>query len=242
MGRPLAFTRMPTKQAPLVSVVMPTYNRPKFVRHAFEMFKAQTYPCKELILIDDGNIPAPIIEAPNVKTIRIDQHITLGEKHNIGTAKAQGEYIVHWDDDDYFSPGRLGIQIEPIALGQCDFTGILMDYILTVPDCRFLRWKRGFPRGGEPVNFAGHDGTMAYHRKWWDMGARYAPIMVGEKVEFIHAAQLLGAKVQPLGNRGNFVYIRHSKNSWDFPLHWLAEVKRPVFFPENELAFYRGAA
>jgi glycosyltransferase involved in cell wall biosynthesis len=234
---------MPTKQAPLVSAVMPTYNRPEFVRHAFGQFITQTYPCKELVIIDDGEIPIPqsIAKHPWVKYIRLGERLSLGEKHNIGTLQAQGEYIIHWDDDDWFNHHRIGVQMESLMLGEADFSGILTQYILSVPDCSFVAWRRGYPKGARVVRYQGHDGTMAFHRKWFDRGIRYPDLLVAQKLEFIHLAMDAGAKVVPLPNRGMFVYIRHATNTWKFPRFWLADVKTPTFFPQSSLEFYRGS-
>lgn len=222
---------------------MPTFERPEFVRHAFNQFIAQTYPCKELVIVDDGRtpIPASVSNHPWVKYIRLGERLSLGEKHNVGTTQAQGEYIIHWDDDDWFNPHRIGIQIEPLALGQADFTGIMQHYILSIPDCFFLCWRRGYPKGTRIVKFSGHDGTMAFHRKWFDQGIRYTDLQLAQKIDFIHAAMDAGARILALPNRGTFVYIRHSNNTWKFPRYWLDDVKPPSFFPQHSLDFYRGA-
>jgi len=42
---------------PLVSCIMPTANREKFIPLAVKYFQRQDYPNKELVVLDDGNKP-----------------------------------------------------------------------------------------------------------------------------------------------------------------------------------------
>ena len=49
--------------------------------------------------------------------------ITIGAKRNFGCERAAGEYIAHWDDDDYSAPGRLADQIERLKESGKSVTG-----------------------------------------------------------------------------------------------------------------------
>lgn len=46
---------------PLVSVIVPTYQRPAFLTHALELIRTQDYPNIEIIVVDDS--PEPSISA-----------------------------------------------------------------------------------------------------------------------------------------------------------------------------------
>jgi len=100
---------------PLVSCIMPTADRPRFVPGAVRNFLEQTYEPKELIVIDDGKIPAEIPTHPSIRAIRIrtgDARRTIGEKRNLAIREyARGEIIAHWDDDDRYAPDRLESQV-----------------------------------------------------------------------------------------------------------------------------------
>lgn len=113
-------------QDPLVSCIMPTYNRRKFIPYAVQYFLRQDYKHKELIIIDDGTDPVEdlINETPSVHYYKLDQKMNLGDKLNLACKKAKGEIIANWDDDDWYDPVRLSYQVGAIKTGKIDVCGI----------------------------------------------------------------------------------------------------------------------
>ena len=105
---------------------MPTCNRRRFVPHAIEYFLSQEYPHKELIILDDGDDPVEdlVPDSTLIRYIRIDKKLTLGRKLNMGCAEAKGELIAHWDDDDWYSAGRITLQAECLERTGCQLCGI----------------------------------------------------------------------------------------------------------------------
>lgn len=100
-------------QQPLVSCIMPTYNRRQFVPNAIRYFLRQDYARKELIILDDGtdSIEDLVPLAKNVHYYRFDQKITLGAKLNLACTYAAGDILAHWDDDDWYADHRLSYQV-----------------------------------------------------------------------------------------------------------------------------------
>jgi glycosyltransferase involved in cell wall biosynthesis len=100
--------------SPLVSCIMPTCNRRRFVPFAIHYFLTQDYPNKELIILDDGDDPVEDLVPDNtlIRYIRIEKKLTLGRKLNMGCNLAEGEMIAHWDDDDWYAAGRITSQVE----------------------------------------------------------------------------------------------------------------------------------
>ena len=98
---------------PLVSCIMPTYNRRAFVPQAIRCFLRQDYPNCELLVIDDGTEPVAdcVPESENIRYVRLDQKMTIGAKRNLACEQARGEFIVHWDDDDWYPPWRVRMQV-----------------------------------------------------------------------------------------------------------------------------------
>lgn len=113
-------------QQPLVSCIMPTYNRRAFIPYAIRYFLRQDYENKELIVIDDGtdNIQDLIPNIPKVRYFRLDKKVTLGAKLNMGCRYAKGEVIVNWDDDDWYASRRLTYQVSNLQAEGTDVCGI----------------------------------------------------------------------------------------------------------------------
>lgn len=92
---------------PLVSVVLPTYDRPAFLRSAVESVAAQTYTNVELIVVDDDS-PTPAAEAIDedllgssitLRVLRGEGNRGVNAARNEGIRAAGGEYIAFLDDD-----------------------------------------------------------------------------------------------------------------------------------------------
>lgn len=107
---------MHTTNQPLVSCIMPTYNRRRFVPCAIQYFFRQEYANKELIIIDDGtdDIADLIPGTASVKYYRLHHKISLGAKLNLACKYAAGSIIANWDDDDWYAPRRLTYQVNTL--------------------------------------------------------------------------------------------------------------------------------
>ena len=104
------------KKYPLVTVCTPTFNRRPFIPIMLKCFEHQTYPKDKIewIIIDDGTdkIEDLVTHIPQVKYLKYDTKLTLGQKRNIGNDAAQGEIIVYMDDDDYYPPERISHAVD----------------------------------------------------------------------------------------------------------------------------------
>lgn len=105
------------KNGPLVSVVMPVYNREDLVGRAIESILSQTYPNFEFIIIDDGSTDKTmeIVQSYAQKDNRIvvlknEMNKGIPTTRNRGHAAARGKYIAVMDSDDVALPERLEIQ------------------------------------------------------------------------------------------------------------------------------------
>jgi len=105
---------MPNK--PLVSIIIPFYNRIDWVIEAINSVINQTYDNWEIILIDDGSdsenkIPSEILY--NNKIILLAQeNMGPSSARNKGIKNAKGKYIAFLDSDDLFCPEKLERQIK----------------------------------------------------------------------------------------------------------------------------------
>lgn len=97
---------------PLISVIIPTYNRDYILPKAIESVLNQTFKDLELIVVDDGskdNTPYLVSKYPLIYVRK--PHRGVSHSRNIGIFKARGEFIAFLDSDDVFVPEKLEKQL-----------------------------------------------------------------------------------------------------------------------------------
>jgi len=111
----------------LVSCIMPTSNRSRFVPIAIKNFLQQDYNYKELIIIDDCTSPVKdlIPDDPRIRYFCFDpKDRTIGAKRNLACQRASGELIMHWDDDDWYAPDWISFQVQAFLDSGADICGL----------------------------------------------------------------------------------------------------------------------
>lgn len=110
----LASQTLPQARPPLVSVVVPTFNRAAQIGAAVDSVLAQTYPHWELIVVDDGSQDeTPLMLSAygeRIRTIR-QENRGVSAARNRGILAAAGEFIALLDSDDYWLPDKLAAQV-----------------------------------------------------------------------------------------------------------------------------------
>jgi len=101
-----------TQHPPLVSVIVPTYNRPEMLVQSIQSILDQTYRNHEIIVINDGGLEVESIVAwlnqqQNITYVRHGRNRGLGAARNTGIKLARGKYLAYLDDDDIFYPDHL---------------------------------------------------------------------------------------------------------------------------------------
>jgi len=104
-------------QSPIVSIVIPTRNRPDLVARAVKSALAQHLSDIEVVVVIDGPDQATTsaldtIKDPRVITIGLQHSVGGAEARNVGVRKSRGEYVAFLDDDDEWSPKKLLLQFE----------------------------------------------------------------------------------------------------------------------------------
>lgn len=238
----------PPAPAPLVSCIMPTYNRRRFIPLALARFHEQSHPNRELIVVDDGTdaIVDMVAGIPGVRYLRLPRRMTIGAKRNVACAEARGAIVAHWDDDDWYSHDRLERQIAPILRGEADVTGLENRFVLQMPVGRFWTTNPALHRSMFVGNV--HGGTLVFRRSIWTGGVRYPELDLAEDAAFLREAVARGRKLVRIDNDGTFVYVRHRSNAWKFetgtfldPDGW-SETTPPPGFTEHCLQAYLTAS
>lgn len=146
--------------APLVSVLIPTFNRLAYLRVAIDSALNQTFRDLEVIVQDNASPqdPTPMVEAlgdPRVRVFRNDRNI--GQTANIiaASGNAAGKYIAMLGDDDLFQPDFLEKLVPPlerdpeIVVSFCSHDFIDHEGRLDVPRTRACnrRFRDGLAEG-----------------------------------------------------------------------------------------------
>jgi len=108
----------------LVSVIIPTYNRAAHVVEAIRSAKGQTYPLKQIIVVDDGSHDDTARRAVEVGGVEYhyQTHRGQGSARNSGLYLARGEYVASLDSDDLWDEDFLSRSVECLEAHQLDFT------------------------------------------------------------------------------------------------------------------------
>jgi glycosyltransferase involved in cell wall biosynthesis len=138
--------------APMVSIVLPTYNGARFLAASIQSCIAQTYARWELIIVDDCStdetpdiIAEYVARDPRIRLIRHTTNRKLPGALNTGFAAARGEFFTWTSDDNEYDPTAIGrmfdfLQQHPtVGVVYCDFrkldiaTGALTRYTVSPP-------------------------------------------------------------------------------------------------------------
>ncbi len=109
---------------PLISVIIPTYNRFNCLAACLENVKQQTYKNLEIIIVDDCSTkPCPWERLHGAKILRTP--VNLGAPagaRNVGLAASAGEYICFIDDDDAWHPHKVRRQLDDLIANNFQFS------------------------------------------------------------------------------------------------------------------------
>src|SRR6266487_143442 len=101
---------------PLVSILIPAYNAEPWIGDTIRSALAQTWPRKEIIVVDDGSRDrtpsiARQFASKNVCVVTQENHGAAAAR-NCAFALSQGEFIQWLDADDLLAPGKIAKQVE----------------------------------------------------------------------------------------------------------------------------------
>jgi glycosyltransferase involved in cell wall biosynthesis len=201
---------------PLVSIIIPTHNRPQMLKEAVDSALAQTFQDFEIIIVLNGasaetNATARrLAENRTVKVVEMEDS-TLAASRNFGLTFATGEWIAFLDDDDIWLPDKLAVQLDAARRTGAD--------LVTCNLC-----------------FFNHDGVIAH------AGLRPRPdglsfaeaLMVGN---YVAGGSSVLVKVDTLRRHGGFDASLRGCEDWDMwrRIAWDGE----IHYVDRELVKYR---
>jgi len=206
---------------PDISIVTLTKDRREFMPLANYSYLIQSYPEDKLewIIVDDGedSIEDTLIGIPNVKYIRCDKPMSIGEKRNLGVQSAMYDYICMMDDDDVYPENSILFRITMLLkepLRECVFCTTIPCYDIT----KFTSFMNVPPitlKMSERVSEA----TLCFTKKFWEE-RKFDDIQIAEGNTFVQGREHMCRELSP---QDVIVSLVHTKNSSSRKTPQLAE-------------------
>lgn len=120
---------------PLVSIIVPTFNREKLILRALESIFTQTYPNIEIIIVDDNSSDNTegVVKELNKKNIKYFKHTENtggGGARNTGILNASGDFLTFLDSDDEYVNDKIETQVKYFLDSKCDDKTILFGPVI----------------------------------------------------------------------------------------------------------------
>ncbi|MFA6149736.1 MAG: glycosyltransferase family A protein [Chitinophagaceae bacterium] len=149
------------KSTTFFSVVIPTYNRAKFISKTINSLLSQSYSNFELLIVDDGSTDNTEEVVKEIKDERIQYYkIQNGERgaaRNYGASVAKGDYINFFDSDDIALPNHLEVAANLLKEEHNDVAWFHLGYAWADADGEVFRDVNNFT--GQTLNAIMHRGN-----------------------------------------------------------------------------------
>jgi glycosyltransferase involved in cell wall biosynthesis len=141
---------------PIVSVVIPTRNRPELVQRAVKSALAQTLTQIEVIVVIDGpdgvtDVALKQIDDTRLKVIELPTNQGSCAARTAGVNAASTEWIALFDDDDEWMPQKLELQLQAAQQSQYEYPIISCYLIARAPQGESI-WPRRLPQQSEAIS------------------------------------------------------------------------------------------
>lgn len=199
--------KIANEEFPLVSCIMPTYNRPEFINHAVHQFLEQNYPNKELIIIDDSDnsIKSLIPSNSQIKYLYLNEKLDLGSKRNMACKMSNGQFIIHLDDDDFYAQDWIEKQRSFLMNHELEVTGLNTPLFYDKTTSNI--WQYTYPTVNKPWVYGA---TLCYTKEIWESNP--FPVMnCGEDNAFVWAQCV--KKIRPNNAIDAYLGQIHHKNT-----------------------------
>jgi glycosyltransferase involved in cell wall biosynthesis len=161
--------------APCISVIVPAYNRERYLGAALESALEQDCPPLEIIVVDDGSTDGTARVARSYPEVRYLYQSNQGAAtaRNTGIAASRGEYLTFLDSDDLWEPQKLRLQVG--ALEQRPRVGYCLTRMRNFlePGCAVPSWIG--PEELSRAEFGIGTGTLMARRKVFDRVGGFDP-------------------------------------------------------------------
>ncbi len=181
---------------PKVAVLVPTSNRKSFLPIVKYQYEHQDYPTDKLVMIvlDDSDVSNESCFSDSTRVIHYHHETvkrTIGDKRNRLNALAledpEVEYIVWFDDDDYYPTHRISFAISAMMRTGKKISGSSL-MLIAFPDTPFLYMTR--PADPEKFPAMVGNSSLAYHRSYLETHAYRSTDTKCEEFVFLDGYQV----------------------------------------------------
>jgi glycosyltransferase involved in cell wall biosynthesis len=230
---------------PLVSVIIPTRQRPTLLMRAVHSVLRQTLTEIEVIIVIDGpdeatNLALVEIVDPRLRTVPLSVSSGAPHARNVGISEAKGIWVALLDDDDEWLPRKLELQIEAALASSYDFPVITCHLIARTPRVDYV-WPRRVPAPNELISeyllvrrspFRGEasiqTSTLFAKREFLIQEPFKEELMKHQDIEWaLRVGSLENVKIEFLSEPLVIHYIEDrsetvsSKSNWRYSLSWI---------------------
>ena len=223
-----------------VSVIVPTFNRAKYLGECLDSLLAQTVPALEVLVIDDGSEDStPALAATYGSRIRYFRKCNAGKPKavSLGLEQARGDLIWLFDDDDVALPDAIEHRLNALH-GQTGASWVYSAHCLGTdgPDGRILKGKPYTPPSPPPEAFFlevmtscfFHLNSALVKRSLFDAAGALDPeLLTGEDYDMQIRLSRLG--VPAFSPLPSFVFRQHQGTRGSKALQYSAAQRRGVF-------------
>lgn len=132
-------------------MILTTRDRPNLVPVAIACYRHQTYPHRELIVVDDGErfpVDQSALDSVGGRVIRVPTGTPLGTKLNRGVEAARGVLCQKMDDDDWYAPDFLASMVSTLMQSRQKFCAPAFAFMMPF---LFSNWHVGRSAGPFPA-------------------------------------------------------------------------------------------
>lgn len=212
--------------------------------HSVRCFDRQTYPHRELVVVNEGPheyqslIADHLHGRSDVNLVFLDGKYRLGGLRNISVALCTGDVFVQWDDDDYCAPGRLAAQYSHLAAHPKADACFLTDQLHYYAHTGEVYWEDWhYHSGGRKPNSVIPGTLMAWQGRF---GIRYPSdwARCEDSVVVTRLYQKGDDHVARVGGIGfHHAYSYHGNNVYELAHHMNLTVHRA--YPVEHVLLYR---
>jgi glycosyltransferase involved in cell wall biosynthesis len=153
---------MHDRQNPLISVIIPTFNRAELITDTLRSVEAQSYTTWECLVVDDCSTDntSDVVREFSNKDLRIKYLMNRRKKgaqgaRNTGLSESKGEFIQFLDSDDMIHPEKFLLQLDCFATDvNLDMVFCYDEFFTSVPSDQNILWNvNGLDKNDEIDNF-----------------------------------------------------------------------------------------